>query len=373
MAARSRAAGRHPDPGRHAAAGSPRVSTATSAIPHRSWASWHPRARVFESAYAQAGWTKVSTPSIMTSLYPTTHGVARIPDRLPAGATTIAEVYRAAGYATLSLSSVAFTGQFTNLHQGFEELHELTSVVRLRRSVHEQDGARVRRSRSRVDRRGTRTSPFFVYLHVFDPHSPYEPRRPYDAMWADQSKREEHIEQRDALRKVIANPFMAARGMATREEMLKAGDRSGRLSRLRQGLVRLLDPRQWTPRSRASFERLRARPASTEKTAVVFLSDHGEEFQEHGRMWHGQSVYGEMMQRAARHSMAGRGRGRTRVDESVQLDRRHADAARHQPAVAPEGPAGAEPRCRCSNRCKARWRSAAVGWKRRPAHHPRSP
>jgi arylsulfatase A-like enzyme len=27
----------------------------------------------------------------------------------------------------------------------------------------------------------------------------------------------------------------------------------------------------------------------------VFLSDHGEEFHDHGRMWHGQSVYGEMM------------------------------------------------------------------------------
>ena len=39
--------------------------------------------------------------SFLTSLYPTTHGVAKLADRLPASATTIAEVYRAAGYATL--------------------------------------------------------------------------------------------------------------------------------------------------------------------------------------------------------------------------------------------------------------------------------
>ena len=41
----------------------------------------------------------------------------------------MAEVYKAAGYATLSLSAIAFTGQYTNLHQGFEELHENGSLT----------------------------------------------------------------------------------------------------------------------------------------------------------------------------------------------------------------------------------------------------
>jgi arylsulfatase len=247
---------------------------------------------VFRNAYAQAGWTKVSTPSIMTSLYPSTHGVFTIPDRLPASATTLSEVYREAGYATLSLSSVMFTGQYTNLHQGFEELHELTSVP--------DSGGQYssKTAREYVDRATEwiehhRDEPFFLYLHLFDPHSPYEPRRPYDVLWADQSKREEHIRQRDTLRKAVADPFMAVRAMATREEMIKAG----------------LDPaayiaydRDWYDSSIRGldaelarlFERLR-RAGLDDKTAVVFLSDHGEEFHEHGRMWHGQSNYGEMI------------------------------------------------------------------------------
>jgi arylsulfatase A-like enzyme len=247
---------------------------------------------VFQNTYAQAGWTKVSTPSIMTSLYPSTHGVATIDDRLPASATTIAEVYHAAGYATLSLSSVVFTGQYTNLHQGFEELHELTSVA-------DSGGPfSSKTSREYVDRASDwierhRDTPFFVYLHVFDPHSPYEPRRPYAAMWADRSKREEHIKQREALRKVIANPFFKGRGMATREEMLKAGidpaayiayDKDWYDSSIR-GLDAELE---------RFFERLRM-SGLDENVAVVFLSDHGEEFHDHGRMWHGQSAYGEMV------------------------------------------------------------------------------
>ena len=270
---------------------------------------------VFQSAYAQAGWTKVSSPSIMTSLYPTTHGVARIPDRLPASATTIAEVYRAAGYSTLSLSSVMFTGQFTNLHQGFEELHELTSVA-------DSGGAySSKTAREYVDRASDwierhRDEPFFIYLHVFDPHSPYEPRRPYDTVWADQSKREEHVKQRETLRKVVSNQFLAGRGMATREEMVKAGiDPAAYIAYDKDwydSSIRAMDAE-----IARLMERIRAAGLG-EKTAVVFLSDHGEEFQEHGRMWHGQSVYGEMM----RVPLVVRWPGRIkphRVEEAVQL------------------------------------------------------
>ena len=247
---------------------------------------------VFRNTYAQAGWTKVSTPSIMTSLYPSTHGIFTPNDRLPASATTIAEAYREAGYATLSLSSVMFTGQSTNLHQGFEELHEQTSVP-------DSGGPySSKTSREYVDRATDwierhRDEPFFIYLHVFDPHSPYEPRRPYDAMWADQSRREEHIRQREALRKIIADPFMASRGMATPEEMVKAGvDPAAYIAYDRDwydSSIRGLDAEL-----ARLFERLRS-AGLDEKTAVVFLSDHGEEFHEHGRMWHGQSAYGEMI------------------------------------------------------------------------------
>jgi hypothetical protein len=66
--------------------------------------------------------------SIITSLYPTTNGIKDMPDRLPAGVTTLAEAYRSAGYATFATSSVPFTGRLTNLHQGVEVLHEATSL-----------------------------------------------------------------------------------------------------------------------------------------------------------------------------------------------------------------------------------------------------
>ena len=115
---------------------------------------------------------------------------------------------------------------------------------------------------------------------------------------------------------MITNPFMAVRGMATRDEMLKAGiDPAAYLAYDKDwydSSIRGLDVEL-----ARLFERLRANGLH-EKTAIVFLSDHGEEFQEHGRMWHGQSVYGEMV----RVPLVMRWPGRVKphgVDEAVQL------------------------------------------------------
>ena len=57
---------------------------------------------VFEDCVAQASWTKASGPSMMTSLYPTPTAVQSFNDVLPSSATTLAEVYRKAGEATLA-------------------------------------------------------------------------------------------------------------------------------------------------------------------------------------------------------------------------------------------------------------------------------
>jgi arylsulfatase A-like enzyme len=270
---------------------------------------------MFKHAFAQAGWTKVSTSSFMTSLYPTTHGVQGINDRLPAAATTAAEVYRAAGYATVSFSSVAFTGLGTNLHQGYEELHERTSVDTGPQYTSKTARTFVDRASEWIEQH--RDAPFFMYLHVFDPHSPFEPRRPWDTMWADAGKRDEHVKQLEALRKVIVNPFMADRGMATRDEMIKAGvEPASYLSHDKDwydGSIRGVDAEL-----ARLFERLRTIGLDRD-IAVAFLADHGEEFHEHGRMWHGQSVYGEMMHvPLVVRWPAGLEAGRV-IDEPVQL------------------------------------------------------
>jgi arylsulfatase A-like enzyme len=245
---------------------------------------------LFNNYTVQATWTKVSTPSLMTSLYPSSHGVTDFHHHLPASANTLAESYRAAGYATVSYASVLFTGQFSNLHQGFEELHEDGSISTPGSS---------KTSREYVDRLQTwlerhRDVPFFAFLHVFDPHDPYEPYRPYDSLWADPARKEEHERQAKEVRKFIKDPLRQLFGMPSRDELIEAGfDPAAYVAHDRDwydGSIRAMDVE--IGRLVQTLRRL----GLDDDTLIVLLSDHGEEFHEHGRMFHGQSVYGELTQ-----------------------------------------------------------------------------
>ncbi len=244
---------------------------------------------VFLDNVSPATWTKVATPSIMTSLYPISHRVHDFTDRLSAAADTLAETYRNAGYATVSYSSVLFTGKFTNLQQGFEELHESTSVSDPKYTA--------KTARAFVDRASEwigrhRDTPFFLFLHVFDPHDPFEPRSPYDKLWADPSKKEKHESELGKIRKGIENPLLRTFGMPNRAEIEKAGvdpaEFVGHDKDWYDGSIRGMDSE--IGRLVESLRQL----GLEDKVQIALIGDHGEEFIEHGRMFHGQTVYGEL-------------------------------------------------------------------------------
>src|SRR5262245_77962 len=243
---------------------------------------------LFRDCVSQASWTKVSTSSLMTSLYPSSHGVKEFSDRLPAAAHTLAEAYRGAGYATLSLSSILFTGRFTNLHKGFEVVHEDSSLP---------DRGSSKTAREYVDRvlpwlEAHRDTPFFVFLHVSDPHDPYKPYPPYDTLFADASRAEEHERRAKEAKKFNGDPLMRLFGMPSFSELEAAKlDPWSFVSQDRDwydGSIRAMD---------AEIGRLLQRLGAlglADRTLVAFMGDHGEEFLEHGRTFHGQSTYGEL-------------------------------------------------------------------------------
>jgi arylsulfatase A-like enzyme len=243
---------------------------------------------LFRDAISQATWTKVAAPSILTSLYPATHMVKDVPHRLSSAAVTLAEVFRDAGYATLSFSSVAFSGRSTNLHQGFDELHENGS----RTAENREKSAREYVDRALDWLEAHRDGPFFVFLHIFDPHSPFEPRAPYNTLWADPAKRAAYDESVKKLTPFIVSQTMRPRVMPTAQELDKAGVSPDAIMGYHKdwydGSIRGMD---------TEIDRLLERLGELElddRTLVAFVADHGEEFLEHGRTWHGQSVYGEL-------------------------------------------------------------------------------
>ena len=245
---------------------------------------------LFLDNISQAAWTKVSTPSIMTSLYPQSHRVQKVPDRLSAAAVTVAEVYRDAGYATAAFCSNPFTGRFTNLHQGFEEMHEHGSLSGT-------DGTKT--ARPVVDRvigwlEKRPKTPYFLFLHLYDPHSDFEPRAPYNTMWSEAPGKEAHEEQRKAAldaakKKGEDRPFNE---LPFPEDFEGAG----------------LDAKAWIQYEKGWYdgsirgmdaeigrltERLRTLGLEGD-TLIGIVADHGEELHEHRKMGHGHTAYGEI-------------------------------------------------------------------------------
>ena len=240
-----------------------------------------------QDAQSHAIWTKVSVPSIHTSLYPRTHTVQRFFDLLPPTATTLAEVYREAGYATLSLTSNAFVGRATNLHQGFEEVHEPASLS--------EGGGFSKSARPFVDRvipwlEAHRDGPFFINIHVTDPHSPYPGYEPYDTMWGDDESRASYQDIQSRLRQAGAGGFGGGPDGEPKTETFEAlgidpGPYVQQEINWYDGSIRAMDAE--IGRLIETIERLDL----SEDVIFAFTSDHGEEFLEHGSHFHLQ-IYG---------------------------------------------------------------------------------
>jgi len=140
------------------------------------------RGVVFEQAASVAPFTLPAHCSIMTGMYPTYHGVRLNGNTaLSEEQTTIAEVLSARGYQT-----GAFIGAFVldgrwGLKQGFQHYDDQFDLNKYK---HLDLGAVQRPGNQVMDAalawlEGQKQNPFFAWIHLYDPHAPYEPPEPY--------------------------------------------------------------------------------------------------------------------------------------------------------------------------------------------------
>lgn len=140
------------------------------------------RGVLFEQAASSSPLTLPSHCSIMTGMYPTYHGV-RINGNtaLSEEQTTIAEVLTNRGY-----QCGAFIGAFVldgrwGLKQGFahyDDQFDLTKYRQLDLGVVRRPG-NVVMDAALTWLEANKRNPFFAWIHLYDPHMPYEPPEPY--------------------------------------------------------------------------------------------------------------------------------------------------------------------------------------------------
>ncbi|MFN7966696.1 MAG: sulfatase [Acidobacteriota bacterium] len=233
---------------------------------------WAQQARRYEYAFTNATHTRMAVASLFTGARPTVHRVRHVDkleneetdaqplvtDGLHEGFITIAESLRDAGYRTWGFSSNPHITHLLHFNQGFSGWWETSS----------RDGAdMVAKVVGELDARGPLEGdrPLMAYVHFMDVHNPYAPPDPFDKQFAP-----------DVRGKVVFNNGPA--DPSPEDLAWSIGQYDGDIRYFDSLLERLL----------ARWETAGKRPRS-----VIILSDHGEEFMEHGGLGHGTSVFGE--------------------------------------------------------------------------------
>jgi arylsulfatase A-like enzyme/tetratricopeptide (TPR) repeat protein len=142
----------------------------------------------FTAAYAPVPLTLPSHTSILTGLQPFTHGVRDNGGfHLDASRPTLATILKANGYQTAAFVSAFVLDARWGLDNGFDRYFDdftvtradLAAMARVQRPGGETWAETRRWLDAHVNDR------FFVWLHLFDPHTPYKPPEPYRASYAD--------------------------------------------------------------------------------------------------------------------------------------------------------------------------------------------
>lgn len=224
-------------------------------------------ATVFTHAWSQAPWTVPSFESMITGLYPADIAPTLSTEQLPESATTLAEILLPEGFATGMVCGNVYLGNDkSGFHQGMEGLWFRNDA---------EPGDSVVKAIEFIERAENRD--WFLFLHIMDPHGPYDPPERLTRELCDPDYSGEYqTEFTDGL------DWQLADTIPPREDI----DR-----------VRCLYDAEVCDVDSAIadlYSYLRASDLLDE-TLIILAADHGEEFFEHGDFEHGQSLHEEQV------------------------------------------------------------------------------
>ncbi|MCW5868322.1 MAG: sulfatase [Candidatus Eremiobacteraeota bacterium] len=226
---------------------------------------------LFLDASAQSGWTKPATASIFSSQWPWRHRVQDFADRLPPEVPWLPQILQANGYQTAAVVTNRLAGSEFGYQRGYDSFRELA------KDTSEQAQAE---TAEWLDQKRT-SKPFFLYVHTIDPHAPYMHSPAYRHKTRAQA---ESIDQ---------EPRLLA------EEATLLRFRGQTLAELKSRVDHLMaDYDREIANNDRSFglliEYLKAH-GLYDNTLIIVVSDHGEEFLEHGYVGHLNSLYQELL------------------------------------------------------------------------------
>lgn len=245
---------------------------------------------LFEQCYSQTSWTKPSVASLFTGYLPrihqavlTTYDMKNLREwddsnpyefkiqTLRSHFTTLAEALQNQGYNTGCFQWSAHCQRNFGFDQGFDHYRFVPA---------EDSESQVNAAVSWIETQ--KTQPFFLFLHEREPHGPHEPPELFygDVFGKTIKEAKTEISEKDLY---LIDDFSL--------ESLKQLSPSGLdfLKTLYDAEIRQAD--HYVGRILHTL----ARQNLDNNTIVIFTSDHGESFGEHGLFKHNNSLYNEVL------------------------------------------------------------------------------
>lgn len=233
---------------------------------------------LFETVLAPSSWTLPSHITLLTAMPPREHGVRKQRQRLRGEAKSLAEVFRDEGYDTAGFVAGPFLSSSHGFDQGFDVYDESTvSEGGLGASHRGRTSPRLVTLVTdwlRSWRREPERKPFFVFLHMWDPHYDFNPPPPYDTLFDP-----------DYEGTITGDDFEL--GKTIHREMNP---------RDLEHVIALYDGEiRYTDDHLGEIIAFLDRIGQLDDTIVVVTSDHGEEFFEHGHKGHAKALFDESL------------------------------------------------------------------------------
>lgn len=282
----------------------------------------------FLHGQSAAPWTAPALLSLMTSLYPETHGVREFPEpgRMSEKVETLAEVVGDSGYATAAFTEGGYAKGEFGLDQGFDSYPGNPGDV----ESHVSNVLHPSRLRRNIDRalewlQSNSHQPFLLFFHTYEPHEPYRaPEAFIQKFRPSYNEAQEHAQLRRTIeafratgkltqeqaRLLLCHRFHCAlaglppiqNGATVKEASLAAGvdpQQPAADPEVRQFILDLYDaevaytdselPRLWQALETAGVD---------DRTVVAVVSDHGEGLGDRGRIGHGRVLHDELLRMA---------------------------------------------------------------------------
>jgi arylsulfatase A-like enzyme/Flp pilus assembly protein TadD len=136
---------------------------------------------LYERAYSHCPLTLPSHASMLTGLLPSDHGIRdNIGFTLAETVPSLPALLKANGYATGAAISAFVLRKGTGLARGFDAYDDEVEPIdtwQVIGRVQRTGGETVAAARKWLDQHGD--TPFFYFLHLYDPHTPYEAPEPF--------------------------------------------------------------------------------------------------------------------------------------------------------------------------------------------------